>query len=263
MIKFSIITITYNAENCLKRTLDSIFSQSWPNIEHIIVDGASTDSTITIAQEYAVESATETEHVVHIVSEPDDGLYDAMNKGLKMATGDYICFMNAGDFYPNESVITDIVLKTDLLEDSTKELPAVLYGDTDIVDDNGEFLYPRRLSPPEKLTWRSFKYGMLVCHQAFYARLDIAKDIEYNLSYKHSADVDWCIRIMREAKRRSLPLVHSHIVVANYTKEGQTTRYHQDSLNERYRIMTHHYGYILTFIMHCWFAIRAMIKKEQ
>ncbi len=262
-IKFSIITITYNAESVLQRTLDSVRSQSWPNIEHIIVDGASTDGTVSMAEEYARESGEETEHVVRIISEPDKGLYDAMNKGLRMATGDYIVYMNAGDFYPNESVITDMVLRTELQDYADEKLPAVIYGNTDIVDIEGNFLYPRRLTPPERLSWWSFRYGMLVCHQAFYARLDIAKVIEYNLDYKHSSDVDWCIRIMKHAKKRGLSLVNSHLVLVNYTNEGNTTRHHQESLNERYRIMTHHYGHILTFVMHCWFAIRALIKKER
>ncbi len=262
MIKFSIITVTYNAESVLRRTLQSVLTQSWPNVEHIIVDGASTDGTLTIAREYAEESAELNEHTVRIISEPDKGLYDAMNKGLSMATGDYICYMNAGDSYPNETVLTDMVLRTDLLEYDEEELPAVLYGDTDIVDNEGSYLYGRRLTPPEKLTWRSFRYGMLVCHQAFYARLDIAKNIEYNLSYRHSSDVDWCIRVMKDAKMRRLPLVNAHLVLANYAKEGNSTVNHQASLQERYRIMTHHYGHILTFVMHCWFVVRAMIKKE-
>ncbi len=260
MIKFSIITVTYNAENVLQRTLDSIKSQSWPNIEHIIVDGASTDGTLNMAEEYAQESAEDSEHIVRIVSEPDKGLYDAMNKGLRLATGDYICYMNAGDFYPNETVITDMVLRTDLLDYRKEELPAVLYGDTDIVDDDGSYLHARRLAPPERLTWRSFRHGMLVCHQAFYARLDIAREIDYNLAYRHSADVDWCIRVMKEAKRLRLPLVNTHLIVANYMKEGQTTRYHKASLKERYQIMQHHYGAVITFIMHCWFVVR---KKRQ
>ncbi len=262
MIKFSIITITYNAESVLRRTLDSIKSQSWPNIEHIIVDGASTDSTLHIAEEYARESAEDNEHKIRIISEPDKGLYHAMNKGLRMATGDYICYMNAGDFYPNETVITDMVLRTDLLEYPKAELPAVIYGDTDIVDNDGNYLHGRRLTPPEKLTWRSFRYGMLVCHQSFYARLDIAKDTEYNLNYRYSSDVDWCIRIMKKAKQRNLPLVNAHLVLSNYTKEGQTTHYHKASLKERYKIMQQHYGAVQTFIMHCWFVIRSIKNKQ-
>ena len=100
-----------------------------------------------------------------------------MNKGLERATGTYVIFMNAGDTFASPETLAEIVAKGRLSESETshKPLPAVLYGDTDIYDDNGEYLGPRHLSVPERLSWRSFKNGMLVCHQAFYARMDVAK----------------------------------------------------------------------------------------
>ena len=141
------------------------------------------------------------------------------------------------------------------------ELPAVVYGDTNIVDSCGNYLRPRRLRPPKRLTWRSFMHGMLVCHQAFYARTDIACDTLYDLRYRYSADVDWCIRVMKEAKRRCLPLTATGTITACYTEEGQTTLHHRDSLKERYRVMTRHYGHLPTLLMHCWFAVRSIFKK--
>ena len=93
MIRISIVTITYNAQRTLQRTLDSVRSQTYPCIEHLIIDGASKDDTLQIAQQYQKESS----HEVSIQSEPDKGLYDAMNKGLQRATGDYVVFLNAGD----------------------------------------------------------------------------------------------------------------------------------------------------------------------
>lgn len=113
MIKFSIITITYNAEAVLERTLESVAAQTYPEIEHIIVDGASKDSTLTIAEEYSRQSdAAHNGHHVIIKSEPDKGIYDAMNKGLEHAMGTYIVFMNAGDTFASSSTLTDIVEKT-------------------------------------------------------------------------------------------------------------------------------------------------------
>lgn len=264
MIKVSIVTITYNAAGVLQRTLDSVLSQTYQHIEHLIVDGASTDDTVEMAQEYKEESDEHAaSHDVIITSEPDKGLYDAMNKGLRRATGDYICFLNAGDFLPSSATVETIVgfAKRSRMEAETGELPAVLYGDTDIVDDEGLFLGHRRLRPPKKLSWQSFRQGMLVCHQAFYARLDIAQTIPYDLKYKYSADVDWCIRIMQEAERRQLALVNVECVVANYTREGQTTAHHKESLKERYNIMCNHYGTLSTQIMHLWFAFRSIIKR--
>ena len=261
MITFSIVTITYNADNVLGKTVDSVFSQTYPHVEHVIIDGASTDDTLQVAQDYMQRSyAASNGHEIRIVSEPDNGLYDAMNKGLRQVSGDYVLFLNAGDFFPDSEVLSDIARNVGLEGVSREKLPAVLYGNTDIVDNDGRFLRHRRLQPPANLSWRSFRHGMLVCHQAFYARLDIAKTVPYDCRYRFSADVDWCIRIMKEAEIRHLPLLNLHLVVANYTEEGQSTIHHRESLNERYQVMCHHYGMIPTIFMHLWFALRNIIK---
>lgn len=260
MIKFSIITCTYNASEVLQRTLDSVMSQTWGQIEHIIVDGASKDSTVAMAEAYRRRSAEEeTEHDIIIKSEPDRGLYDAMNKGLQLATGDYVVFLNAGDVLPTYETLENI--SNDVNERSDGRLPAVLYGDTNIVDNNGELLRPRRLAPPDDLSWRSFRHGMLVCHQAFYVRTDIAKAEPYNLKYRFSADVDWCIRVMKRAEKEGLPLLRLPEVVVNYLDGGMTNKNHRASLIERFNVMRHHYGLMSTILMHIWFVARAVLKK--
>ena len=260
MIKFSIITCTYNASEVLQRTLDSVMSQTWGQIEHIIVDGASKDSTMAMAEAYRRRSTEEeTEHDIIIKSEPDRGLYDAMNKGLQLATGDYVVFLNAGDVLPTDETLENI--SNDVNERSDGRLPAVLYGDTNIVDNNGELLRPRRLVPPDNLSWRSFRHGMLVCHQAFYVRTDIAKAEPYNLKYRFSADVDWCIRVMKRAEKEGLPLLRLPEVVVNYLDGGMTNKNHRASLIERFNVMSHHYGLMSTILMHIWFVARAVLKK--
>lgn len=262
MIRFTVVTITYNAERVLGRTLDSVLAQTYEGVEHLIIDGASTDGTLTMAEAYKRQSdESASAHKVIIQSEPDRGIYDAMNKGLTQASGDYIVFMNAGDFFPADDTLEQVVRRCRLTELPTAEWPAVLYGNTDIVDAEGRYLHPRRLQPPEQLTWRSFRMGMVVCHQAFYARTDIAKNVQYDTRYRFSADVDWCIRIMREAERLSLPLQNIGIVVANYMEEGATTSNHQASLFERYQVMQRHYGPIQTILLHGWFVVRGVVSK--
>ena len=252
------VTITYNAASVLQQTLDSVLQQDYPDIVHLIIDGASTDGTLEIVNNYIERSnAANNDHRIQVTSEPDKGIYDAMNKGLRSLDGDYVCFLNAGDFLPAPDTVSKIVSKAE----ANSPLPAVLYGDTDIVDENGHFLHHRRLSPPEKLTWKSFRQGMLVCHQAFYARTDFAIATPYDQQYRYSADVDWCIRVMKAAAKENVPLLNLHMVVVNYTEEGQTTLHHRESLMERYRVMNRHYGYLQTFFMHCWFIIRSIIKK--
>ena len=248
-MKISIITVTYNAASVLKRTLDSVKAQSWQQIEHLIIDGASKDETVSMAETYKAQCPYE----VVILSEPDKGLYDAMNKGLRLATGDYLVFLNAGDTLHAADTLETIVR-------SAQPLPGVLYGDTAITDEQGNFLHLRRLRPPKKLSWKSFRQGMLVCHQAFYALTDIAKDLPYDPRYRYSADVDWCIRVMKEAQKRQLPLVNTQAILADYQEEGQTTIHHRVSLKERFDVMRRHYGLFTTVIMHVWFVFRQLIK---
>lgn len=258
MIKFTIVTCTYNAEAVLQRTLDSVMKQSCCNIEHLIIDGVSKDKTLSMVRAYQHKNNVgESAHEIKVYSEPDKGLYDAMNKGIERATGDYLVFLNAGDVFPSEDTL-------ELVEGSVgegEELPGVLYGDTDIVNMEGHFLRHRRLTPPKHLTWKSFMWGMLVCHQSFYARTDIAKDVPYNLDYRYSADVDWCIRIMKEAKRRKLPLRNVHAVITNFLDGGMTTQNHRASLKERFQVMRSHYGLLTTLFVHTWFVVRSLFKK--
>ena len=257
MIKFTIVTCTFNAEHELQRTLDSVFHQSYADVEHLILDGLSHDRSVEMAQTYKQRSdEARTGHEVVVCSERDSGLYDAMNKGIARAAGDYIVFLNAGDTFPSEATLEHIAHSIG----DGEALPGVIYGDTDIVNDEGRFLRHRRLQPPAKLTWRSFRNGMLVCHQAFYVLTTLAKDNPYNLNYRFSADVDWCIRVMKEAERQHLTLKNVDEVVVNYLDGGMTEKNHRASLRERFSIMRRHYGLPLTLIMHVWFAVRQLKK---
>jgi len=240
---FSIITVTYNAALTLERTIQSVMAQTYHRREYIIIDGASKDGTKDIIRSYR-------DQITKLVSEPDKGLYDAMNKGLALATGDYVCFLNAGDELHEDDTLEKMVRSLD----EAKALPDVIYGDTQLVDLDGRFVRMRRLSPPEKLTWKSFKNGMLVCHQAFFAKRALAEP--YDLSYRFSSDFDWCIRIMKKSKS----LHNTHLTLIDYLEEGMTTRNHKASLWERFHIMVKHYGWVNTVLHHAWFVVR-LLKK--
>lgn len=253
MIAFSLITCTYNAGHEIQRTLDSVLAQTYPAVEHLIVDGRSADDTVARAEAYRQRSAEAGNgHRVSVTSEPDGGLYDAMNKGLARATGDYVVFLNAGDVLPLADTLEHVAASVG----EGERLPGVLYGLADIVDDEGRFLRHRRLQPPAVLSWRSFRHGMLVCHQAFYARRDLAQATPYDLRYRFSADVDWCIRVMKRAEDARLPLRGVGEVLVNYLDGGMTVRHHRALLLERFRVMTCHYGWLSTVAMHLWFVVR-------
>ena len=258
MIAFSLITCTYNAGHEIQRTLDSVLAQTYPAVEHLIVDGRSADDTVARAEAYRQRSAEAGNgHRVSVTSEPDDGLYDAMNKGLARATGDYVVFLNAGDVLPSADTLEHVAASVG----EGERLPGVLYGLADIVDDEGRFLRHRRLQPPAVLSWRSFRHGMLVCHQAFYARRDLAQATPYDLRYRFSADVDWCIRVMKACELKHLPLKNLHAVVTHYLDGGMTVKNHRASLRERFTVMRSHYGLPTTVMMHLWFVARALLKR--
>jgi glycosyltransferase involved in cell wall biosynthesis len=235
---FSIITITFNAEKTLECTALSVLNQSYPHIEYIIIDGDSTDRTTEIIKQYA-------SGLSYWISEPDQGLYDAMNKGLRRATGDYVWFLNAGDVLQSSDTVR---LLADVAQ--KKSMPDILYGETDLMDGEGNIIASRRLKAPERLSWKNFRMGMLVCHQAFIVKRSIA--MEYDLQYRFSADYDWCIQCMKAAKT----IVNFRLRLVNYLYEGMTTVNRKASLKERYAIMCKYYGTFTTVMLHGWFAIR-------
>ena len=241
--KFSVITVTRNARPLLEDTIQSVISQTYRHVEYIIVDGGSHDGTLALIGKYR-------ERIACVVSEPDCGLYDAMNKGIRLATGDYLCFLNAGDSFHEDDTLQQMVHTI-----RTAELPDVIYGETALVDREGHFVRMRRLSAPETLTWKSFRQGMLVCHQAFFAKRSLAGP--YDLQYRFSADFDWCIRVMKKART----LHNTRLTLIDYLDEGMTTRNRKASLRERFRIMARHYGLISTVLHHAWFVVRLMLKK--
>jgi glycosyltransferase involved in cell wall biosynthesis len=247
-MQLSIITITYNAEQFLERTIQSILAQTNQNFEYIIIDGKSKDGTLAIAEKHK-------NRVNQLVSEPDKGLYDAMNKGLKKATGDFIWFMNAGDEINDNQAVENIYKA---ISDKTD----VLYGDTYFVDNDGNIqglrseITPHRL--PKNLTWQDMKLGMLVCHQAFIARKSIAPlYMENNLS----ADVDWEIECLKRARE----IKYLDFIVAKYLTGGISNQQLKRSLLDRYEVLKKHFGLsgaITAHIQILFRGISLMLKKK-
>lgn len=227
----SVITITYNAAATLLRTIESVAAQSFADFEYLVIDGASSDDTVKIARSYAC---------ANVISEPDRGLYDAMNKGLRKAKGEYVIFLNAGDTFHSANTLQRYA---DAIT-SAPEKPGIIYGQTAIVDNSGHYLRERHLIAPENLNFKSFLNGMVVCHQAMCVRRDLAP--EYDLSYRFSADYDWAVKILKKSSLN----VYINDYVADYLSEGITTANHRASLKERFRSMQHHYGLWPTLISH-------------
>lgn len=240
----SVITITYNAESTVPPTLESLRRQSFRDFEHVVIDGASSDGTIALIRENGIEGA-------RILSERDNGLYYAMNKGLEMARGEYVVFLNAGDAFHSDDTLQAYADAAALND------PDIIYGDTVIVDSQRRLIAPRHLSAPEVLTFKSFSKGMLICHQAFMVKREIAP--LYNTDYRFSSDYDWTIRCILATC--PVKCTNLHRVTIDYLSEGLTDKNHFKSLRERYRIMRSHYGSAITLSRHMTFVFRAFSRK--
>lgn len=240
---FSIVTITFNASAELPATLRSVAGQTFSDYEHIIVDGASRDNTIALVRDSGIRG-------LRILSEPDKGLYDAMNKGIVAATGRYLIFLNAGDAF---HAATTLQQMADVAEENG--YPDIVYGQTNIVDSNRNFIAPRHLTAPEKLTFDSFKRGMLVCHQAFVVRRELAEP--YDLRYRFSADYEWCLRCLQKMRKSA----YTGTVVIDYLSDGLTDKNKKASLKERYHIMCDYYGTTSTLLRHVGFCFRQLNRK--
>ena len=240
---FSIITITFNAESELKPTMESVREQTCSDFEHLIIDGASKDNTLGVARKYGTPS-------LRILSEKDAGLYDAMNKGLRMACGKYVLFLNAGDSFASPFSLS-------LYADAAKNDPDIIYGDTVIVDEQRAIKGPRHLSAPEHLTFESFSEGMLVCHQAFCVKRSIAP--EYNLKYRFSADYDWTINCISATSPSKC--VNLHEIVVHYLDNGMTEKNKIASLRERFDVMCAHYGTATALLRHLSFVPRVITRR--
>lgn len=227
--KLSVITIVYNNVRDIERTMLSVLNQSYGNIEYILIDGASNDGTLEIINKHK-------DRIAKLVSEKDKGIYDAMNKGLALATGDYVLFMNSGDEIYDKETVKRIF--------ATAPGADIYYGETEMYNENWQSLGRRRHQAPEHFTWQSFKYGMNISHQAIYIKRSLTEP--YDLRYKYSADIDWIIKIAKKASS----IVNTHLYVAKYLVGGMSKKKHRESLKERFHIFSHYYGLTANIINH-------------
>lgn len=238
--KISIITIVFNNVRDIEYTITSVLKQTYKNIEYIIIDGASNDGTLDVIKKYK-------ENIDIIISEKDKGIYDAMNKGLAQATGDYVLFLNSGDELYDEQTIQTIVEKGNNAD--------IIYGETKLVDENREIVGNRRHKAPLQFGWKSFRYGMNICHQAIYVKRDITAP--YELQYQLSSDIDWVIRAAKKAKTTQ----NVNDYVARYLVGGMSQKRHRQSLKERYQIFKKHYGTFANWINHGIIALRLISHR--
>ena len=235
--QFSIITVTYNAAPLLEATFRSVAEQRNVHCEHVVVDGNSSDGSAALIEAYALQSV----HPVRWISEPDKGLYDAMNKALSMATGEFVLFINAGDVLHDSDTLSRIAA-----------LPQadVYYGEALRVNPQGRSLGFRLPRPPRHLNWRSLRFGMSVCHQSFIVRRSCA--LPYDTQYRIAADIDWMIRCLKVCRQT----IHTQQVISHFLVGGISSQRRSKAWRERYRVLSTHYGVAGNFLCHLWMLIR-------
>jgi glycosyltransferase involved in cell wall biosynthesis len=234
----SVITVVYNGSGYIESTIKSVINQSYPHLEYIIIDGASADGTQDILQKYQ-------KNLSYWISEPDQGIYDAMNKGLKMSHGDYVTFLNCGDSFYDRDILFKVFNQPEA---------DVYYGETMLTDRKGIDLGTRsQLSSrklPERLTYKSFLKGMVVSHQALIVRRAIAP--LYDLRYRCSADINWCITVLK----RSHLNIKTDGMIVRYLTQGFSMRNRKRCWIERFRIFVIHFGIWRAFLSHIFISAR-------
>ena len=190
-MKVSIITVTFNSVSVINDCLDSISSQEYDNIQHIVIDGASTDGTLSILE-------SKNSQINILISKPDNGIYDAMNKGIKIATGDIIGFLNSDDFYLNNKVISKVVKEFE--KDSFLD---ACYSDLIYVDQFNTSKTIRYVKS-SKFQEGLFSKGWCPPHPTFFVRRSVYKKFgNFDLSYRFASDVDLMMRFLEKYKIKS------------------------------------------------------------
>lgn len=218
--KFSIITVVFNDVNHIEGTINSVLSQSYKDFEYIIVDGGSTDGTASIILKYQ-------DNISFFITEKDEGIYDAMNKGISYCRGRWVCFMNSGDFLYNDSVLHDIAFSCNLEDD-------VIYGDTNAVFDFGAFVV--KAKEPEYL-----KRDMPFCHQSSFTKSDLLRKYLFDLSFKYVADYNFFYNLYYKGYK----FKRLDITVATFdAKDGVSSVNKNKVFKELLMVQSSHYNII-------------------
>jgi glycosyltransferase involved in cell wall biosynthesis len=221
-MKFSIITINFNDCKGLEKTIQSVLSQTFADYEYIVIDGGSTDGSVEVIKKY--ES-----HITYWVSEPDGGIYNALNKGLCRATGEYVNCMNSGDIFATPHVLQQIV------DENVPLGTALIYGDTVFAEVDGRMTY----QVPNPF-WQSKEYihGMGICHQSLYVRTDLAQSHPYDERHYHIlADFDAIQRI--HAEEASTYYIPKPFTI--FDRNGLSSTHYKEGWREM-GLITHRYG---------------------
>jgi len=241
----SVITVVYNGENCIEKTVDSVLMQSYENKEYIIVDGASTDHTLSLIQPYA-------DKIDKILSEPDKGIYDAMNKGLEFATGDYVIFMNCDDTFKDRNTLRAIA---EAIE--SHGYPDFIYGDAIEASSRNDEHFVKK-ARNIKFLW----YGMFAHHQSMVYKTSIIKTnhITYDLQYKIGADYAFTAQFLKQAQKT----VYIEEPLCIFMQDGVSAIDYKTGLKEQWDIRKNilKYNFLMRSLIFAIHFMAIMIRRN-
>lgn len=234
----SIVTVCYNCEDLVKKTLDSLIDQTYQDFEYIVIDGNSKDNTLNIIKEHCKKLKN-----VIIKSEPDNGIYDAMNKGINLATGKFVYFLNIGDEFYNNNVLEKVAsnLKDDI----------IYYGDT-IINREKTRVYPNKITPLYFIT-----KGM-ICHQCIFSPTKFLKKSLFNTNYKYCADEDWLINAIENQK---IHYRHLHMIICYYDITGVSSINDEEVYIESMNMKKKYYSNTMINLFYVKRSIGKIVKK--
>lgn len=237
--KISVVTVCYNAVRDIEKTILSVVNQTYPNVEYLIIDGGSTDGTMDIVNKYK-------DKIDVIVSEPDKGIYDAMNKGIDRASGEWINFMNAGDCFVDENVVAKIYNQ---IEKNT----VIVFGNHRVlIDDRWTSIHPTPFY--DVSTMRVF-HGKGICHQCMFLRRAVAKEFPFSLRYPISDDF---YQVFNIYKKYPNAFEYRDIDVANFDSEGYSCTHKEQAYYENFCIIYGDKAYNKAFLIKVFSLIRCV-----
>lgn len=206
MVTFSVITVSYNDVKGIESTIHSVLGQTYSSLEYIIIDGASSDGTKETAEKYK-HIFTDKNIRCRIVSEPDKGIYDAMNKGAALSSGQWLVFLNAGDSFADSNVLLNV-------SKYAKDSVDVLYGST-------IYQYKNLIKQEKPAPINCLTQGMIFCHQSALISATAMKELKYDTQYRTAADYDFFLRCYMGGKKfEEIPVVISRFEIGGESTKG-------------------------------------------
>jgi glycosyltransferase involved in cell wall biosynthesis len=256
-MKFSIITVTYNCEKFIRQTIESVLTQTYSEIEYIIIDGKSNDKTCSIIEEYRNQLAA-------YISEPDKNMYDAINKGMNLSTGDYISILNSDDYYVNEYVISDIAKQIE----SNKNYDGI-YGNLIKVDVNGNIIRKRRGFQVNYMDLLLSRQLSFVGHATFFMNrntLSIVGFYDY-LNFNYACDYDFILRCFQQKRYKHVNIyvmcfrTHENSITASGKLAEETLRILDKHRYYSIKSFKRYYRYYFLWIKFILLNFKCLLNK--